>query len=178
MNAGVTDAERNKEITREYLQKVWIGKDPSAVHQYVDPDVILHEHLGEEQIGEETRGSWGIEEQLTIVLGAAPDLRFTLDEIVAERDIVAARWHAEATHTGTFYGIPPTYRPLYMNGMFFSRFRDGKVVESWQTLDIFGLMVQMGLFPASGPPAPMRWFVAARGRLHKRRHGVPSLREP
>ena len=174
VDAAASEAERNKQITREYLEKVWIGKDPSAVHQYVDPNVILHEHLGEAEIGAETRGSWGIEEQLTIVLNAAPDLQFVLDEIVAERDIVAARWHFEATHTGNFYGVPATNRRVSMHGMFFSRFRDGKVVESWQTLDIFSILVQMGVMPGGGPPAPLRWWIAARGRMYKRRHGVPS----
>jgi steroid delta-isomerase-like uncharacterized protein len=174
VDAARDDAERNKQITREYLEKVWIGKDPSAVHQYIAPDVILHEHLGEAEIGTESQGVQGIEEQLSIVLSASPDLDFVLEELIAERDIVAARWHFEATHTGDFYGVPATNRRISMTGMFFSRFRDGKVVESWQTLDIFGILIQMGVLPPGGPPAPVRWWIAARGRMYKRRHGVAT----
>jgi predicted ester cyclase len=41
-------------------------------------------------------------------VAAIPDLRVTIDEMVAEGDRVAARWTAEGTHQGELLGVPPT----------------------------------------------------------------------
>jgi hypothetical protein len=42
--------------------------------------------------------------------GGFPDLQWTLEEMIAEGDKVAARFIMRGTHRGTFFGVPPTGR--------------------------------------------------------------------
>jgi len=67
-----------------------------------------------------------------------------VDDMVAEGDKVATRWTMRARHTGHFMGVAPTGRELAFSGTVIDRFVDGKVVEAWETVDMLGLMRQLG----------------------------------
>jgi hypothetical protein len=73
------------------------------------------------------------------------------------------------THTGEFQGLPPTYRRATIEFITIVRFADGKIVEGWQATDVLSVLQQLGVFPSGPPPRVMRMFVAARGRMQKRR---------
>lgn len=47
---------------------------------------------------------------------AFPDLQFTVDLLFGEDDLVAARWTATGTHTGTWDGLEPTDRRVTFFG--------------------------------------------------------------
>ncbi len=61
--------------------------------------------------------------------GAFPDIRFTIDDVVSERNMVAARWTAKMTHRGDHLGVPGTQKPLTITGMVFLRIEGNKIVE-------------------------------------------------
>ena len=75
---------------------------------------------------------------------AFPDLRMTLDLILAEGDLVAARWTTTGTHTGPWGDVEPTGRRATFSGVNIFRFREGKVVELWNHRDDLGLAQQLG----------------------------------
>src|SRR5256885_14084716 len=54
-----------------------------------------------------TTGPDGLKGIVSLLRGAFPDLQITIDEMVAEGDMVVARTTATGTHRGTFQGIPP-----------------------------------------------------------------------
>jgi predicted ester cyclase len=81
---------------------------------------------------------------------AFPDLRLTVQDIVAEGDTVAARVAFRGTHRGEFQGIPPTGKEVAFSSMEFNRVVDGKVEEHWVELDLLGLMQQLGAIPEPG----------------------------
>jgi predicted ester cyclase len=85
---------------------------------------------------------------LTALRGAFPDLRFTLEDLVAEGDRVAARYYWEGTQEGEFMGYRPTGQAVRVGGMDFYRLRDGKIVEHWDRVDELGLLRQLGMMPA------------------------------
>jgi predicted ester cyclase len=60
---------------------------------------------------------------------ACPDMRSTVEDMIAEGDKVVDRltWHAP--HQGEFMGILPTGRAVRQAHMHFVRFRDGKAIE-------------------------------------------------
>ena len=80
---------------------------------------------------------------------AFPDLKVTVDQTVAQRDLVCVRWTARGTNTGTGNGIPATGKRVQISGMTMFRFVDGKIAEEWTSGDSLGLMKQLGLLPAS-----------------------------
>lgn len=81
---------------------------------------------------------------------AFPDLRFTIEELVAEGEVVAGRLTMSGTHEGPLMGMPPTGRSVRQNHMHFVRFREGKAVEHWGVRDDVGMMRQMGVMPEPG----------------------------
>jgi predicted ester cyclase len=60
---------------------------------------------------------------------AFPDLHFTIEELVAEGDIVADRLTMSGTHEGPPMGVLPTGRSVRQDHMRFVRFRDAEAVE-------------------------------------------------
>jgi predicted ester cyclase len=83
---------------------------------------------------------------------AFPDLRFEIEDLIAEGDTVAGRLTMNGTHTGPLMGMPPTGRKVRQAHMHFVRFRDGKAIEHWGVRDDMGMMRQMGVMPEPGQP--------------------------
>jgi len=67
-----------------------------------------------------------------------------VDLILAEGDLVAARWTTEGTNSGPWGGSLPTGKPARFSGVNIFRIREGKVVELWNHRDDLGLMQQLG----------------------------------
>jgi steroid delta-isomerase-like uncharacterized protein len=89
---------------------------------------------------------------------AFPDLRLTVQDIMAEDDLVAARVVFRGTHRGEFQGVPPTDKEVNFTSMEFNRVVEGKVEEHWVEIDLLGLIGQLGAIPgpeqseAANPP--------------------------
>jgi steroid delta-isomerase-like uncharacterized protein len=84
---------------------------------------------------------------------AFPDLRVTIEDMIAEGDQVVTRATWRGTHQGEFQGIAPTGKPMTLTGIQILRIRDGKLVEHRSEFDGLGLMQQLGAIPAPGRPA-------------------------
>ena len=81
---------------------------------------------------------------------ACPDMRYTVEDIIAEGDKVVYRltWHA--THQGEFMGFPPTGNTLMFTEIHVNRIAEGRIVERWSQVDRLGLMRQLGVVPSPG----------------------------
>jgi steroid delta-isomerase-like uncharacterized protein len=77
-----------------------------------------------------------------------PDIKWQLDEVVAEDDRLAARFTMRGTHRGTFLGVPPTDKSIVVKAMNFYRLSNGQLVEEYGMPDMMGLMQQIGALPA------------------------------
>jgi Predicted ester cyclase len=78
---------------------------------------------------------------------AFPDLTYVVEEVMAERDLVMARFSARGTHRGRFLGVAPTGKEITYTGTDINRIVDGRIVESWVHYDALGLLEQLGLVP-------------------------------
>lgn len=81
---------------------------------------------------------------------AFPDLRLTLDDVIAEGDKVVARWSAHGTHRGSgkhplFGSVKGTGRKMRVSGITILRFEEGRVVETWGLTDELGAARQLGV---------------------------------
>jgi steroid delta-isomerase-like uncharacterized protein len=79
---------------------------------------------------------------------AFPDLNMTVDKLLAEQDLVAVRWTARGTNSGSGNGIPATGRSVQINGTTLFRMADGRIAEEWTCANSLGLMRQLGMLPA------------------------------
>ena len=74
---------------------------------------------------------------------AFPDAAFVFTHVVAEGELVAARYTATGTHSAEFFAVPATHRAITWEGMYLRRIVDGKAVDEWNAPDIAGIMAQL-----------------------------------
>jgi len=89
---------------------------------------------------------------------AFPDLRISVQQMVAEGDKVAVLWTFQGTHTGSGYeGLPPTGTKVEIRGITIWRFVDGRIVEEWSSFSETGAYIQM--------LAHLKWWLVFAGLL-------------
>lgn len=72
-----------------------------------------------------------------------PDARGEVEAIVAEGDLVVARFSWTGTHKGELFGIPATHKRVTWTGADWWRVENGKLAEHWDIVDWAGLMQQL-----------------------------------
>src|SRR5215469_6404328 len=89
---------------------------------------------------------------------AFPDLRMSVQEMVAEGDKVAVLWTFQGTHTGSGYeGLPATGTRVEIRGITIWRMVDGRIVEEWSSFSETGAYIQMF--------AHLKWWFVFAGLL-------------
>ena len=83
---------------------------------------------------------------------AFPDLRVSVEDVIAEGDKVVSRNSVTGTHRGEYMGIPPTGRSVTYDEIFIVRFANGRIAETWGVVDVLSQMRQLGAtLPLSSP---------------------------
>lgn len=138
-------AETNAASVRRILEEAWSGGNLDLLDELYAKDCVEHDLSTHEEL-------YGLESNRERVRGyreAMPDLRVTLDDIVASGDRVVTRWRASGTHEGDLMGNPPTHRHVEITGISIDRFNDdGRVAETWDQWDLMSFMQQLGIAPA------------------------------
>jgi len=128
----------NKDIVREFYEEVFRKHNLSAVGRYMHEDYIQHNPDADQ-------GSAGFIEFHKGFFAAIPDHCATINEIVADRDLVYVYNTITGTHTGEgFLGFPPTGNKVRYDVVDMFRLRDGKLCEHWDVADTRALFTQVG----------------------------------
>ena len=135
----------NKAVIRRWNEEIFNEKRIDRAGELVTQDYVDHAALPGQAPGLE-----GAKQKWAMYSAAIPDLRVTIDEMVAEGDRVAARWTAEGTHQGELLGVPPTGRHIRWSGISICRMAEGKLAEQFERWDRLDLMQQLGVIPARG----------------------------
>jgi len=98
-------------------------------------------HVG----GKEIRGAETIRQRLSNLRGAFSDVRFTVEDTVAEGDKVVVRWTFRGRNTGAYMGAKATGKAVNITGMNLFRIAGGKIQELWVEADDLGELRQLGL---------------------------------
>jgi predicted ester cyclase len=85
----------------------------------------------------------GAERFITQFLSAFPDLRHTIDDMIAEGDQVAVRFTAHGTHVGQWLHFAPTGIPIQYTGVTVARIAGEKIIEHYTWWDKAGLIKQI-----------------------------------
>jgi steroid delta-isomerase-like uncharacterized protein len=141
-------ASENKAIVRRLYEEVWNKRRVELVDELVSPSHAMHDnHLPDSGVGPEA-----YKRNVARYVTGFPDLRFTVEDMVAENDKVAVGWTISGTHKGEFRGISPTGRRVLVEGITINQIAGGKIMDSYVSWDALGLMQQLGVAPAFGPP--------------------------
>jgi predicted ester cyclase len=131
--------EENKRIIRRWIDAGVNAGDLSVADELFETDVLAHAPEGD------VRGvDQGPKASIKLLREAFPDLHFTVDDLIAEGDRVAARFEARGSHRGDFMGIAPTQKPVSFKGVYIYRLSSGRIAEVWISLDAMGLLGQLG----------------------------------
>ncbi|HZC99979.1 MAG TPA: ester cyclase [Actinomycetes bacterium] len=94
--------EANKEVIRAYVETIFNQQRVDRAGELVAPDYLDHAALPGQAPGLE-----GAKQKWAMYLAGIPDLRVTIEELVAEADKVAVRRSYQGTHRGSCWVSPP-----------------------------------------------------------------------
>ena len=77
------------------------------------------------------------------IVTAVPDIRFHIEDVVAEGDRAAARLTFTGTNTGAWHGMGPTGRKVTISETFLCKLDHGRLRECWQEWDEAALRDQL-----------------------------------
>ena len=112
--------EHNKEIVRRFITEALSGRNVGLADEVLAPNYVNR------MTGADLAAFKGM---LTGMSTALSDVRFEIDDLVAEGDSVVARWKMEATHTGSLMGEAPTGKRVSSRGLTYYRLVNGQIVE-------------------------------------------------
>lgn len=108
-------------------------------------DLVATDSIDHDPAPGQTAGPDGYIEFFSKLRTAFPDLKVSVEHLVADEDNVSFAYTIEGTHQGDFNGIPATNKSIKARGMQISRFEDGKMVERWGSSDELGILKQLGV---------------------------------
>jgi steroid delta-isomerase-like uncharacterized protein len=141
-------ADDNRRLFQRYFDEMANGGDFDRLDEVFAPDYLHHDPANPDP--RPVVGPEGVREHLVSLTGGFPDLNFEVEDTVADDEQIIVRWTARLTHTGDYFGIPPTGTKCEITGMNTWKVRDGKAIEGWVNRDDIGLLQQLGVIPMPG----------------------------
>ena len=127
----------NADLAQRWYREVWSPGGEATVHELMADDV---EGFME---GADIVGKDAFLAERARLLQLFPDIRIVADDVIAEGDKVAVRWHVRATHTGAGAGLAPTGKPVRFRGQTWLEFRDGQLVRGFDSWNLGGLLQEL-----------------------------------
>jgi C-1 hydroxylase len=132
--------EVNKDLIRRYIE-TWNRGDIEELVEFWSPDLVHHTR-------NDRHGYEATKQIIAQFMSNFEDMRFRIEDMIAEGDKVVTRLRWRATHTGDYLCVPATRKQVECALIGIARVEDGKIVEHWGVTDELHLMQQMGLIPA------------------------------
>lgn len=143
----------NKEIARRFMDECWSQGKLDPMQELVSDNCNFHDPVFP-SLG---AGVDNIKRHISTCRNGFPDLKFTIEDTIAERNEVVLHWTGRGTHKGQFLGMAPTDKKATVSGTSIFRIENGKIVEQWADWNLMSLMEQLGMATApkaeAGAPA-------------------------
>jgi predicted ester cyclase len=122
--SSASEVENKLLIARLFEDAIHQGK-LTVVDEVFSSDFIDH------STPDQATGPAGVKAYFVAVRTGFPDIRVSIDDMIAEGDrvVVCSTWRG--THKGTYAGIAPTGGGVARTLMQIFRVVDGKIVEEW-----------------------------------------------
>ena len=130
-------------VLRLWYQELWDNWNTAVADDLLTDDYRLHAPGVPVALDGETT------KQVVRMYGNSfPDLKHTVDEVIADGDNVAVRWTVRGTHRGEFQGIAATGNSITLSGLTVHHVTDRRLRETWLVYDNMELLQQIGAVPA------------------------------
>ncbi len=137
-------SDENKKIARKLMEEGWNKGRVEVVDELLSAQCRFHDPV----FPTLTSGAENFKQHIRTCRSAFPDLKLTIEDMIAERDEVVVHWTAHGTHRGPFLGMQPTEKSATVSGTTINRIEKGKIVEQWADWNLLSLMEQLGLAAA------------------------------
>lgn len=117
--------EENKQAVRRVFEEIMNRGNLQVVDELVADDYRVTDPPGIPP------GKDGFRALVNMYRTGAPDLKMTVEDIIAEGDRVAVRWTATGTLTGEMMGMPPTGQKVTFRAISWFRLVNGRLAEEW-----------------------------------------------
>ncbi|MFB6105280.1 MAG: ester cyclase [Halobacteriaceae archaeon] len=141
--ASTTSRGAGIAVVRDRNTRVFNDREYDRLSEYQADDFVQHGPFSDTEI----RGN---EESLALMQefhAGFSDLEATEELSFTDGTYVCSRYQFEGTHDGEFKGIAPTQSRVSVEGNIINRIDDGKIAESWASVDMLGLFEQLGAVP-------------------------------
>lgn len=173
----VVDQVAARKICEQVFDAVAHG-ELSDFEALFDPDAVNREARTQAPENR-SRGPKGFYATALWLRSCLADMRWDINDVVADGDLVAVHTTAHGRHVGPFafydedgnveQAFPPTGKTCSVAQTHWFRVADGKVIEHWANRDDMGTARQLGWIPPSLPYL-VRMVLATR----KARHRLPN----
>ena len=136
-------SEANKALFRRFIDEVLNAKNPDMIDELIGDPFTDHSPPPDTAPGRE-----GMKQMMSMFFSAFPDLHVSIDQLIAEGDIVAGHMTTSGTHQGEFMAISPTGKRVSFSEIHIVRIANGKAVEHWGNQDDLAMMQQLGVIPS------------------------------
>jgi len=134
--------ERNKRIVRRFKESQGTAEEAAAMKEVLAPN-YKRWRAGFEHIGNNARDQ-GFPGPGSYLRGAFPDRTDTIEQMIAEGDMVGMLFKVRGTHKGNFYGVEATGRSIDVYELGIFRLANDQITEAWFLGDDAGLLMQLG----------------------------------
>jgi steroid delta-isomerase-like uncharacterized protein len=131
-------SEENKAVVRRYIEEILNRSNPTPSEEIFTGDSIFHAPGMPE-----LRGLEGRKQLVMAIHTAFPDIRYTIEAMIAEDDKVAVSWTAVGSHKGEWMGIAPAGKQLSNSGVCIFRLAGGKIADELAQFDSLSTMRQL-----------------------------------
>ena len=125
-DAAVDVVAANKDLLHRYHEDVWDQGHLEHSGMYLAPTFTSHAVVTTMPSGQVPGPDF-----LAQFRVGFPDMRSHEDALLGDGDLVSIQWTITGTHSGTFFGVAPTGKPITVSGMDVLRVADGLFVEHW-----------------------------------------------
>lgn len=140
--------DENKALIKYFYEEVWDKGNFEAAEKVFAEEYVRHDL----RPGTAPPGPEGQKKIASLFRTAFPDFHLKIDLMIAEGELVAARWTGTGTHLGKWNNIEPTGKKVTFSAVNIFRINNGKVVEIWNHRDDMGLNQQIGSEVYAGYP--------------------------
>ena len=137
--------DENKAVVRRFLEELVGRGNLALIDELLAPTFTVYHPAAPGPMDRE-----GFRQLLPAYRSGFPDLSLTVEDLMAEGDLVAARFRFSGTHHGEFMGIPPSGKHFEATGIGWYLVVDGKIVEDRVNEDTFGMLRQLGAISQPG----------------------------
>jgi predicted ester cyclase len=136
-------SEQSKAVVRRLFEEVLTGGRLAVADEVFTAGYHDHDPANEEDV----RGPEGAKAEIAGYRAAFPDLSVTVQDQLAEGDLVATRFTIAGTHLGELMGVAPSGNKMRLPGIVIHRMVGGRIDEGHWNWDTAGLLRAIGALP-------------------------------